>query len=70
MPGGFGWQRPCAYFAGATGPAVCPSQHRAVVIEFDRVGQARVAPDSSAYAEALAGLAGGAKRDNRFVEGV
>jgi uncharacterized protein (DUF1330 family) len=46
------------------------TQQRAVVIEFGRLEQARVAPDSSAYAEALAALAGGAKRDIRFVEGV
>jgi uncharacterized protein (DUF1330 family) len=41
-----------------------------VVIEFDRVGQARAVPDGSAYQEGLAALVGGAERDIRFVEGV
>jgi uncharacterized protein (DUF1330 family) len=45
-------------------------QQRAAVIEFDRLEQARAAPDSSAYAEALAALVDGAKRDIRFVEGL
>jgi uncharacterized protein (DUF1330 family) len=40
-----------------------------VVIEFDRVGQARAVPDGSAYQEGLAALVG-AERDIRFVEGV
>ena len=41
-----------------------------MVIEFDRLEQAWAAPGSLAYAEALAALAGGAKRDIRFVERV
>ena len=45
------------------------TEQRAVVIEFDRVGQARAVPDGSAYQEGLAALVG-AERDIRFVEGV
>jgi len=46
------------------------TQQRAVVIELGRVEEAWAAPGGLAYAEALAALAGGAKRDIRFVEGV
>ena len=43
---------------------------RVVVIRFDSVQAARDAHDSSAYAEALAALDGGAVRDMRIVPGV
>ena len=42
---------------------------RTVLIEFDSVEQAKAAHDSPAYQEALAAMAGGAKRDLRIVEG-
>ena len=43
---------------------------RTVVLEFDSVGQAIAAHDSSAYQEALRALGNGADRDMRIVEGV
>ncbi|HEX4153819.1 MAG TPA: DUF1330 domain-containing protein [Steroidobacteraceae bacterium] len=43
---------------------------RTVVIEFDSLAAALAAHDSRAYQEALAGLAGGAVRDLRMVEGL
>lgn len=43
---------------------------RTVLIEFDSVEAARAAHDSPAYAEALAALGDGARRDLRIVPGV
>jgi uncharacterized protein (DUF1330 family) len=43
---------------------------RTVVIEFPSVDAARAAHDSPAYAEALAALGDGARRDIRIVPGV
>lgn len=43
---------------------------RTVLIEFDSVDAARAAHDSPAYAEALAALDGGARRDIRIVPAV
>ncbi len=45
-------------------------KERTVLIEFDSVEQAKAAHDSPAYQEALAAMAGGAKRDLRVVEGI
>ena len=43
---------------------------RTVLIQFDSVDAARAAHDSPAYAEALAALGDGARRDIRLVPGV
>jgi uncharacterized protein (DUF1330 family) len=43
---------------------------RTVLIEFASVDAARAAHDTPAYAEALAALGGGARRDIRIVPGV
>ena len=43
---------------------------RTVLIEFGSVEEARAAHDSPAYAEALAALGDGARRDLRIVPGV
>ena len=43
---------------------------RTVLIEFPSVDAARAAHDTSAYAEALAALGDGARRDIRIVPGV
>ena len=67
---GFGWQRPKGLTSlPRLGRRCAATEQRAVVIEFDRVGQARAVPDGSAYQEGLAALVG-AERDIRFVEGV
>ena len=45
------------------------TNQRCVVVEFDSVGDAIAAYESSAYQEALAALEGSAKREVRIVEG-
>ena len=46
------------------------AETRTVLIRFDSVDAARAAHDSPAYAEALAALGDGARRDIRLVPGV